>query len=287
MFHTLSPSAGYPLTFSPITHACLKAPAANWRGCPLKSKESRRKVMSFWPSGRLCVPPQTCSNACQPTAWIALLRNAAHLNLVVFNGCARVNLLKLQAETHQADWGIKACPPNRSCVIAAFALKTQSRADLQLYRRDSIDKYVCMCSSVLNECARPLLCLCLYAFLISDGDLRLWCCRVTPQDGDASPSGADEPTGATGGAGAMAISASSTLSLPVSQGKPSLRRIKGRIHRSKSLDSIDLLDSSVRPPSALPTPVCPVPSWLTASIHQMAEYRFQRNNSCPFIHSVL
>ncbi|KAL6474321.1 hypothetical protein MHYP_G00178820 [Metynnis hypsauchen] len=29
------------------------------------------------------------------------------------------------------------------------------------------------------------------------------------------------------------------------QGKPSLRRIKGRIHRSKSLDSIDLLDSNV------------------------------------------
>ncbi|KAF4090922.1 hypothetical protein AMELA_G00031100 [Ameiurus melas] len=28
----------------------------------------------------------------------------------------------------------------------------------------------------------------------------------------------------------------------VSQGKPSLRRIKGRVHRSKSLDSIDLLD---------------------------------------------
>lgn len=56
----------------------------------------------------------------------------------------------------------------------------------------------------------------------------------------------------------MAISASSTLSLPVSQGKPSLRRIKGRIHRSKSLDSIDLLDSSVRPPRlpCLP-PVCP------------------------------
>lgn len=45
----------------------------------------------------------------------------------------------------------------------------------------------------------------------------------------------------------MAISASSTLSLPMSQGKPSLRRIKGRIHRSKSLDSIDLLESSVRP----------------------------------------
>ncbi|KAL7831196.1 hypothetical protein SRHO_G00306990 [Serrasalmus rhombeus] len=32
----------------------------------------------------------------------------------------------------------------------------------------------------------------------------------------------------------------------VSQGKPSLRRIKGRIHRSKSLDSIDLLDCNVR-----------------------------------------
>ncbi|XP_064192046.1 tight junction protein ZO-1-like isoform X8 [Anguilla rostrata] len=30
----------------------------------------------------------------------------------------------------------------------------------------------------------------------------------------------------------------------VSQGKPSLRRIKGRIHRSKSLDSIDLLESN-------------------------------------------
>lgn len=29
------------------------------------------------------------------------------------------------------------------------------------------------------------------------------------------------------------------------QGKPSLRRIKGRIHRSKSLDSMDLLDSNV------------------------------------------
>ncbi|CAL8403974.1 unnamed protein product [Boreogadus saida] len=37
--------------------------------------------------------------------------------------------------------------------------------------------------------------------------------------------------------------ASSTLSLPMSQGKPSLRRIKGRIHRSKSLDSMDLLDA--------------------------------------------
>lgn len=172
MFHTLSPSAGYPLTFSPITHACLKALAANWRGCPLKSKESRRKVMSFWPSGHLCVPPQTCSNACQPNAWIALLRNAAHLNFVVFNGCARVNLLKLRAETHQADWGIKACPPNRRCVVAAFALKTQNRADLQLSRRDSIDKYVCMCSHFLNKSARPLLCLCFYAFIISDSDLR-------------------------------------------------------------------------------------------------------------------
>ncbi|XP_010729590.3 tight junction protein ZO-1 isoform X8 [Larimichthys crocea] len=74
---------------------------------------------------------------------------------------------------------------------------------------------------------------------------QLW---VTPQDGETSPSGApgcsDEPTGALGGAGAMAMPATSTLSLPMSQGKPSLRRIKGRIHRSKSLDSMDLLDSN-------------------------------------------
>ncbi|XP_036950384.1 tight junction protein ZO-1 isoform X9 [Acanthopagrus latus] len=74
---------------------------------------------------------------------------------------------------------------------------------------------------------------------------QLW---VTPPDGETSPSGApgcsDEPSGATGGAGAMAMPATSTLSLPMSQGKPSLRRIKGRIHRSKSLDSIDLLDSN-------------------------------------------
>ncbi|XP_047437682.1 tight junction protein ZO-1 isoform X8 [Mugil cephalus] len=74
---------------------------------------------------------------------------------------------------------------------------------------------------------------------------QLW---VTPPDGDTSPSGApgtsDGPLGATGGAGAMAMPATSTLSLPMSQGKPSLRRIKGRIHRSKSLDSIDLLDSN-------------------------------------------
>lgn len=79
--------------------------------------------------------------------------------------------------------------------------------------------------------------------------------RVTPQDEDTSPSGApgcsDGPTGASGGA--MAIS---TLSLPMSQGKPSLRRIKGRIHRSKSLDSMDLLDSNVRPTDHMITPTC-------------------------------
>ncbi|KAI4829802.1 hypothetical protein KUCAC02_001467 [Chaenocephalus aceratus] len=78
---------------------------------------------------------------------------------------------------------------------------------------------------------------------------------VTPQDEDTSPSGApgcsDGPTGASGGA--MAIS---TLSLPMSQGKPSLRRIKGRIHRSKSLDSMDLLDSNVRPTDHMITPTC-------------------------------
>ncbi|XP_014910305.1 tight junction protein ZO-1-like isoform X6 [Poecilia latipinna] len=74
---------------------------------------------------------------------------------------------------------------------------------------------------------------------------QLW---VTPQEGDASPSDAPEsssgPVGATGGAGAIALPATSTLSLPLSQAKPSLRRIKGRIHRSKSLDSMDLLDSN-------------------------------------------
>ncbi|KAM9764883.1 tight junction protein 1 isoform 3-T3 [Menidia menidia] len=74
---------------------------------------------------------------------------------------------------------------------------------------------------------------------------QLW---VTPQDGDASTSGAagcsDAPVGATGGAVVLALPATSTLSLPLSQGKPSLRRIKGRIHRSKSLDSLDLLDSN-------------------------------------------
>ncbi|MED6254812.1 hypothetical protein ATANTOWER_000673, partial [Ataeniobius toweri] len=42
----------------------------------------------------------------------------------------------------------------------------------------------------------------------------------------------------TAGSGTAASSASTV------QGKPSLRRIKGRIHRSKSLDSIDLLDSN-------------------------------------------
>ncbi|XP_041650535.1 uncharacterized protein LOC121514478 [Cheilinus undulatus] len=42
----------------------------------------------------------------------------------------------------------------------------------------------------------------------------------------------------TAGSGTAASSASTA------QGKPSLRRIKGRIHRSKSLDSIDLLDSN-------------------------------------------
>ncbi|XP_061743082.1 tight junction protein ZO-1 isoform X6 [Nerophis ophidion] len=74
---------------------------------------------------------------------------------------------------------------------------------------------------------------------------QLW---VTPSDGETSPSGApdasDGPIGATGGASAMAMPATSTLSLPMSQGKPSLRRIKGRIHRSKSLDSMDLLDAN-------------------------------------------
>uniref|UniRef100_A0A673JZU3 Zona occludens protein 1 n=1 Tax=Sinocyclocheilus rhinocerous TaxID=307959 RepID=A0A673JZU3_9TELE len=41
---------------------------------------------------------------------------------------------------------------------------------------------------------------------------------------------------------ATAASAATPPAAAASQGKPSLRRIKGRIHRSKSLDSIDLLD---------------------------------------------
>ncbi|XP_050971500.1 tight junction protein ZO-1 isoform X15 [Labeo rohita] len=41
---------------------------------------------------------------------------------------------------------------------------------------------------------------------------------------------------------ASATSAATPPAAAASQGKPSLRRIKGRIHRSKSLDSIDLLD---------------------------------------------
>ncbi|XP_059366681.1 tight junction protein ZO-1-like isoform X14 [Carassius carassius] len=41
---------------------------------------------------------------------------------------------------------------------------------------------------------------------------------------------------------AIAASAVTPPAAAASQGKPSLRRIKGRIHRSKSLDSIDLLD---------------------------------------------
>ncbi|XP_072320901.1 tight junction protein 1 isoform X8 [Eucyclogobius newberryi] len=74
---------------------------------------------------------------------------------------------------------------------------------------------------------------------------QLW---VTPPDEDMSPPGMSEGSdalmGANGGVGATAMPATSTLSLPMSQGKPSLRRIKGRIHRSKSLDSIDLLDAN-------------------------------------------
>ncbi|KAF4111132.1 hypothetical protein G5714_008163 [Onychostoma macrolepis] len=44
---------------------------------------------------------------------------------------------------------------------------------------------------------------------------------------------------------ASAASAATPPAAAASQGKPSLRRIKGRIHRSKSLDSIDLLDCNV------------------------------------------
>ncbi|XP_056600901.1 tight junction protein ZO-1 isoform X7 [Triplophysa dalaica] len=43
---------------------------------------------------------------------------------------------------------------------------------------------------------------------------------------------------------APAASVAAPPAATVSQGKPSLRRIKGRIHKSKSLDSIDLLDGN-------------------------------------------
>ncbi|XP_077084736.1 tight junction protein 1 isoform X6 [Siphateles boraxobius] len=49
------------------------------------------------------------------------------------------------------------------------------------------------------------------------------------------PPGSDAPA-------APAAPAATAPAAAASQGKPSLRRIKGRIHRSKSLDSIDLLD---------------------------------------------
>ncbi|XP_028811883.1 tight junction protein ZO-1 isoform X6 [Denticeps clupeoides] len=70
---------------------------------------------------------------------------------------------------------------------------------------------------------------------------QLW---VTPTDGAAPAiaTAADDCLPAV----PASISASSTLA--VGQGKPSLRRIKGRIHRSKSLDSMDLLDSNVMSP---------------------------------------
>lgn len=47
------------------------------------------------------------------------------------------------------------------------------------------------------------------------------------------------------GSDAPAASVTTAPAAAASQGKPSLRRIKGRIHRSKSLDSIDLLDCNV------------------------------------------
>ncbi|GAA6076342.1 tight junction protein ZO-1 [Tachysurus ichikawai] len=52
--------------------------------------------------------------------------------------------------------------------------------------------------------------------------------QMVPPSSDAAASSGAVPPGAS-----------------ASQGKPSLRRIKGRVHRSKSLDSIDLLDCNV------------------------------------------
>ena len=60
-----------------------------------------------------------------------------------------------------------------------------------------------------------------------------WSCRVYIKKQKKFPPDTDEES----------VTEGSTAS--TAQGKPSLRRIKGRIHRSKSLDSLDLLDSNV------------------------------------------
>uniref|UniRef100_A0AAV2LT03 Uncharacterized protein n=1 Tax=Knipowitschia caucasica TaxID=637954 RepID=A0AAV2LT03_KNICA len=100
-------------------------------------------------------------------------------------------------------------------------------------------------TSQTHGCCRSCRCIHSTPLFVLVQDRKKW--KVTPPDGDTSPPGAsgdtDDLMGATGGVGATAMQATSTLSLPM--GKPSLRRIKGRIHRSKSLDSIDLLDANV------------------------------------------
>lgn len=98
MLRTQSPSGGYPLTFSPIIHASLNAPTASKRGCPLKSKDIKREVMSPGSSRHLYVFPQICVGACQRCAQHGLLswENVVRVNCVVFNGCGCINLLNPQ-----------------------------------------------------------------------------------------------------------------------------------------------------------------------------------------------
>lgn len=86
---TSPPTGGYPLTFSPLIHACLNAPAASERGCPLKSKDIKREVMSLRSSGHLYVFPSDvlCCLLAVRTAWIALLRKCSPVWIcVLFNG---------------------------------------------------------------------------------------------------------------------------------------------------------------------------------------------------------
>ena len=85
----------------------------------------------------------------------------------------------------------------------------------------------------LSCCATTMLDVYLLALML--------CCCFSLSSSSHPPSCADPRIHPSPTAGSItAASSASTV-----QGKPSLRRIKGRIHRSKSLDSIDLLDSNV------------------------------------------
>ncbi|KAK3528343.1 hypothetical protein QTP86_033635, partial [Hemibagrus guttatus] len=72
---------------------------------------------------------------------------------------------------------------------------------------------------------------------------------VCPHDLSTATVSTKKPRDSNHGVPPSSDAAASSSAVPpgvaVSQGKPSLRRIKGRVHRSKSLDSIDLLDCNV------------------------------------------